>query len=255
MRMMFFTTIALSICAVMNNGCNCSFQEKPEKIKTYKIASNAHWAVTPSPTPHWWQKRHQAIIDRNKQGNVDLIFIGDSITQGWEGDGKTVWQQYYAKRNAVNMGFGGDQTQQVLWRLNNGELAGIAPKLAIIMIGTNNSGGNDNTANEIGEGIIAICKKIRSDLPKTKILILAIFPRGEKNSFQREKNASASKLASSIADNEWVYYLDIGSKYLNNDGTLSKDLMPDFLHPNSKGYQIEAEAIEPLVCKLMDGDK
>ena len=111
---------------------------------------------------------------------------------------------------------------------------GISPKLAIILIGTNNSNGTDNTAKEIGEGIIAICQKLRNDLPNTKILILAIFPRGEKPSAQRQKNAEASKLASAIADNKWIYYLDINDKFLDKDGTLPKDIMPDYLHPKQK---------------------
>jgi lysophospholipase L1-like esterase len=152
------------------------------------------------------------------------------------------------------MGLGGDCTQHVLWRLDNGEIAGISPKLAVIMIGINNLYTSDNTAKEIGEGIIAICQKLRKELPNTKILILGTFPHGEKPSSQREKTAEASKLASTIADNKWIYYMDISDKFLDKDGTLSKDIMPDYVHPNTKGYQIEAEAIEPMVQKLM-GEK
>jgi beta-glucosidase len=234
-------------------GCGAfDHTQKIEKVYTYHIEPNAHSAVTPVPrSEEWWMPRHQAVIDRVRQGDVDLIFIGDSITHIWEFEGKEVWQQYYGHRKAVNMGFGGDQTQHVLWRLNNGEIAGISPKLAIIMIGTNNSNGNLNSAKEIGEGIIAICQKLRKELPDTKILILGIFPRGETPSAQREKNAEASELASSIADNKRIYYLNINDKFLQKDGMLSKDIMPDLLHLGAKGYQIEAEAIEPTVKKLM----
>jgi lysophospholipase L1-like esterase len=248
MRLITFAFAAVCISCVTLCGC----AKKVEKVNAYKIEPNAHSAVTPVPrSDEWWTKRHQAVLDRVKQGNVNLIFIGDSITQGWEGDGKEVWDKYYAKRNAINMGFNGDHTQHVLWRFENGEIDGISPKLAVVMIGTNNSNNNDNTSKEIGEGIIAICQELRKDLPKTKILILAIFPRGEKPSPQREKNAEASRLASTIADNKWIYYLDINDKFLDKDGTLSKDIMPDYLHPNAKGYEIEAEAIEPMVKKLM----
>jgi len=248
MKRMFFAVVVCVCCAMMS-GCA---GWRGEKVGAYKIDPNAHSAITPMPSLYdWWMPRHQAVVDRVKQGNVDLIFIGDSITHDWEGNGKETWDKYYAKRNAVNMGFSGDCTQHVLWRLDNGEVTGISPKLAIIMIGTNNSNGSDNTAKEIGEGIIAICQKLRKDLPNTKILILAIFPRGEKPSAQREKNAEASKLASTIADNKWIYYMDINDKFLDKDGTLPNDIMPDFLHLNAKGYQIEAQAIEPMVEKLM----
>ena len=138
--------------------------------------------------------------------------IGDSITQGWEGAGKDVWEKYYGKRNAVNLGIGGDRTQHVLWRLDHGNVDGISPKLAVLMIGTNNSGGN--TAEEIGAGIQAIVKKLREKLPQTKVLILAVFPRSEKPDAMREKNAKASKIAAELADNKMVYFLDIGDKFL-----------------------------------------
>jgi len=246
-----FSVVCVIVLAIW--GC----ENKSEKIENYKITITAHSAVTPVPqSPQswnaFWMPRHQSIIDRVKQGNVDLIFIGDSITHFWDrpNQGKEIWETYYAKRNALNMGFAGDQTQNVLWRLENGEIAGISPKLVILMIGTNNSG--PNAAYEIGEGIIAICKTLRKNLPHTKILLLAIFPRDEKPSERREKNAQASKLASTIADNKWIYYMDIGDKFLNKDGTISKEIMFDYLHLTAKGYQAEAKAIEPMVKKLMN---
>ena len=218
-------------------------------------AEKKHSAVAPAHRHSWWTLRHNAVNERVKQGNVDLIFIGDSITHSWESGGKEVWAEYYAPRNAVNMGFGGDRTQHVLWRLENGEIDGISPKAAVIMIGTNNSNGKDNTAEEIADGIIGICKKLRKELPKMKILLLAVFPRGEKPSSQREKNAKASELASKIADGKMIHYLDIGPKFLEADKSLSKEIMPDYLHLTPKGYKIWAEATEPKLMELMGETK
>jgi len=213
-----------------------------------------HSAVEPAHRHSWWTLRHNAVNERVKQGNVDLIFIGDSITHSWEGGGKELWAEYYAPRNAVNMGFSGDRTQHVLWRLENGNIDGISPKAAVIMIGTNNSNGKDNTAEEIADGMIGICKKLRKELPKMKILLLAVFPRGEKPNSQREKIAKANDLAGKIADGKMIHYLDIGPKFLEPDKSLSKEIMPDYLHLTPKGYKIWAEAIEPKVKELM-GEK
>ena len=196
-----------------------------------------------------WLERHNQFNERVKQGNVDLIFVGDSITHAWESEGKEVWAEYYEKRNAVNLGIGGDQTQHVLWRLDNGNIAGINPKLAVLMIGTNNV--SDNTAEEIGEGITAIVQKLREKLPETKILVLAIFPRYEKPDAMREKLTRASQIASKTADNRTVFFMDIGNEFMSSDGTLIEDIMPDFLHPVSEGYVRWAKAIEPHVVKLM----
>jgi beta-glucosidase len=199
-------------------------------------------------------KLHEAINKRVGEGNVDLIFVGDSITARWAGEGKDVWNKYYAKRNAANLGIGGDKTQHVLWRLEHGNVDGISPKLAVVMIGTNNS--KNDTAEDIAAGIKAIVEKLEEKLPHTKVLLLAIFPRNEKpGAPQRETNAKASKLASSLADDKKVFYLDIGDRFLAADGTLSRDIMPDSLHPNAKGYEIWAEAIEPTVAKLMGETK
>lgn len=210
-----------------------------------------HAAVTPVPREGGWMKRHNSFNERVKQGHVDLIFIGDSITQGWEGAGKDAWQKAYGKRNAVNLGIGGDRTQHVLWRLDNGNLEGIKPKLAVLMIGTNNSNGRDHTAEEIADGIQAIVAKLRAKLPETKVLMLAIFPRGPMPNAQREKNAKASQLASRVADGKTVHYLDIGPKFLTADGTLEKEIMPDYLHLSPQGYEIWATAIDDKVQELM----
>lgn len=213
----------------------------------------AHDAIKPVPREGNWMKRHESFNERVKKGNVDLLMIGDSITQGWETAGKGVWEKYYAPRNAVNLGIGGDRTQHVLWRLDNGNIEGISPKAAVLMIGTNNS--NDNSSAQIAEGVEAIVKKLRTKLPKTKILVLAIFPRGEDvNNPRRKVNIGANLSIRKLADGEMVHYLDIGDKFLADDGTLSKEVMPDLLHLNEKSYKIWAEAIEPKVKELM-GEK
>ena len=241
-------------------------KQNPQEAKPADASAKhagGHSAVTPVPRDkeEWWVKRHEGMNARTKQGaekgDIGVLFIGDSITQGWETDGKAAWDANFAPLNAVNLGISGDRTQHVLWRLDHGNVdglakpaAGTAPKVAVIMIGTNNSNGNDNTAEEIGDGIGAIVKSLRDKLPETKVLILGIFPRGEKPNPQREKNAAASLKASKLADGKMVHYLDIGPSFLEKDGTLSKEIMPDLLHLSPKGYDIWAKSILPKVKEL-----
>lgn len=207
-------------------------------------------AVVPVPRDGGWMKRHESFNERVKKGNVDLLLIGDSITQGWEGSGAKVWKEFYEKRNAVNLGIGGDRTQHVLWRLDNGNIEGIKPKLAVLMIGTNNSG--SNTSEQIAEGVKAIVEKLRTKLPETKVLVLAIFPRGPNNENKnRQVNAGANEIISKLADGKNVFYLDIGPKFLDADGNLSKEVMPDLLHLNEKSYRTWAESTEEMIKKLM----
>lgn len=230
----------------------------------YGIAGKSHDAISPADRAHveWWMPRHDQVLERIRQGDVDLIMLGDSITHGWERSGRDTWDQYYAPRNAVNMGFGGDRTQHVLWRLQNGEVDGIDPKLAVLLIGTNNS--NDDTAEEIADGIKAVCAEIRARLPTTKILVLAIFPRAMGNREQRKlvehgasendqwaRNDKASQLASEIADDRVIYFRDINRHFLDEDGVLTREIMPDLLHLSEDGYRMWAEAMEPAVRELM----
>ncbi len=210
-----------------------------------------HDAVKPaSRNDKWWTDRHVKMNQRVAQGNVDMLLIGDSITHAWETGGKGVWDTYYAPRNAVNLGIGGDRTQHVLWRLDNGNIKGISPKLAMLMIGTNNSG--DNSSEEIADGVTAIVAKLRKKLPATKVLILAIFPRGASDADAlRQTNMKANKIIAKLANGSMVSYLDIGDKFLADDRTLSKKVMPDLLHLTPDSYKTWAEAVEPAVAKVM----
>tara|TARA_B100000809_G_C15064328_1_gene503600 strand:- start:311 stop:1027 length:717 start_codon:yes stop_codon:yes gene_type:complete len=217
------------------------------------VAAEEHDAIKPVPRQGGWMTRHQSFNKRVAEGNVDIVFIGDSITQGWEGGGKEVWAKFYGKRNAVNLGIGGDRTQHVIWRLDHDNVKNISPKAAVVMIGTNNSG--SNTPEQIAEGVAAIVKQLRTKLPKTQVLLLAVFPRGpDKNDKRRQVNEKTNEIFKKLADGKIVHYLDIGPKFLQDDGTLTREIMPDLLHLSKKGYTIWAESIEPTLKTLM-GEK
>lgn len=210
-------------------------------------------ATDPAPRPDKsWQDRHARFVDRIKKGDVDLLFIGDSITQGWEGSGKGVWAEEYESQKAVNLGIGGDRTQHVLWRLDNGEIDGIAPKAAVVMIGTNNLGANTN--EEIVAGITAIVKKLNDKLPKTKVLLLGIFPRAERadNPLRTRIKAINEEIAK-LDNDKTVFYKNFGNRFLAEDGSLPKSVMPDFLHLSSDAYRTWADAIEDDLETLMSG--
>ncbi len=209
-----------------------------------------HEAVTPVSRPGAKRLRHERFNARVSQGNVDLVFIGDSITEGWEEEGKKVWQKFYGTRNAVNLGIGGDRTQHVIWRLDHGNLKGIKPKVAVLMIGTNNSA--DNSPQEIADGITRIVHQIRDKTPQTRILLLAIFPRGKDPAdSRRQVNQKTNVLIQKLNDNKHVYYQDIGQQFLTDKGQLNLDIMPDLLHLSEKAYQIWAEAIEASLNQLL----
>ena len=229
-----------------------TFAFMKKELEHLREKYHAHDAVLPTPQAKdkGWMQRHQKMNQLAEKQSYDLLFIGDSITHGFEGAGKAVWEKYYAPRNALNLGIGGDRTQHVLWRLNHGNLRGQQnAKVAVLMIGTNNVA--DNKAYETADGIEMILSTLRARCPKTKVLLLDIFPRGEKaDDPARIKNAKLNKLIAKFADGKRVHYLDISSAFLGENGQLSKEIMPDHLHPNEKGYKIWAEEIEPKLKEL-----
>ena len=220
-----------------------------EDYKKLKADYHAHSAVLPAHRMDsgWWKKRHGEKATQAKKQAHDLIFIGDSITHSWENAGKATWEKTYSKHKVLNLGFSGDRTEHVLWRLNNGELRGQGNAKAIVMmIGTNNTGHSQQNPDETAEGIGRILSVLRARCPKAKVLLLGVFPRDhEPDGKLRKINDGINAQIAKFDDGERFHYLDISAKFLTKDGILTKEIMPDFLHPKQKGYAIWAEAIAP----------
>jgi lysophospholipase L1-like esterase len=222
---------------------------------TNAVLSNT--ATNPVPLGAGWVRRHEGFVAQAKQGGIDVLFMGDSITDFWRNRGSNVWNQYYAPMHAANFGISGDRTQHVLWRMDNGELDGIHPKVVVLMIGTNNTGKERdkktprNSVPEAIEGVQAVVADIRTRLPDSKILLLGIFPRGTLDDPQRAQVALINTVICKLDDGKMVKFLDIGSKFLDADGTLPKTVMPDLLHPNAHGYQIWADAMNPTLEAML----
>lgn len=203
-----------------------------------------------------WFARHKDVLKVKDTINPEIVMIGDSITHFWGGEpasnhknGPKAWDQAFGTRKVLNMGFGWDRTQNVLWRLDNGEFEGLHPKYVVINIGTNNFTGTGNaresTPPEIAEGIKAICERIKTKSPDTKIVLMGVFPRGASAKDQfRPKITALNLLIAEYAKEKNYTFLDIGAKMLQPDGSIPRDIMGDATHPTEKGYAIWAEALK-----------
>jgi len=199
----------------------------------------------------WWKQRHTQKAALAKEGGHDLVFIGDSITQGWEDHGLPVWDKYYAHRKALNLGFSGDHTEHVLWRILNGELENVNPKLFVLMIGTNNTGHRQDPPEQTADGIKLILELLQDRKPDAKILLLSIFPRDEKpDGTHRQLNDAINERIKTFTDGDKVQWLDLTATFLAGDGTLPAATMPDFLHPELAGYEMWAKAMESRISSL-----
>jgi lysophospholipase L1-like esterase len=228
-------------------------------------AKDASKSLALSPAPHPGKEApHESFNEISRQGEAQLVFLGDSITAGWSKRGQEAWVQYWAPLKAANFGIGGDRTEHILWRLQNGNYDGLKPKLTVLMIGTNNTGHEGRVMEEHGgaiysssveetvEGIATIVELLKEKQPQMKILLLAIFPRGaDSDDPKRQQNEEINQRIAKLADDKMVTYLDINEAFLKEDGTLSREVMPDLLHPNAAGYEIWSKAIEDEVKELM----
>jgi lysophospholipase L1-like esterase len=203
-----------------------------------------------------WVKRHASMAAQMEKGDIDLLMIGDSITHGWEGGGKKVWDSHYIHRKAINLGIGGDRTEHVLWRLDNLPLDKISPKVAVLMIGTNNIGHNSSSPKDAADGVKAIVEKLEKQYPTLKILVLNVFPRDNKpdGGLRKKTDEINSYLPELLKNKENVTLLDINPVFLDAEKNLPKEIMPDFLHPNAYGYELWAKAMEPVLTTLL-GEK
>ena len=218
----------------------------PKNTALVPLTQNRDWRS------YDWVVRHDEILALNKAGAIqaDVVFIGDSITHFWSGEpkakrvaGKESWEKWIAPHHPINLGYGWDRTENVLWRLRHGEVAGLKPKAYVVLIGTNNLSGINNVADTV-EGVAEVCREIRRQSPQSKILLLAILPRGAKPDATRKRVADANKLlkaqASQIAD----AFVDVTDKLVEADGSILKETMGDFLHPTNKGYEVMGAAID-----------
>lgn len=245
-----------AVAALVFSFAKPSFaQAGNQVIGTTEVAGNT--ATNPVPRDAQWIARHEAFVKEARKGGIDILFLGDSITDFWRNRGSNVWNQYYAPRHAANFGISGDRTQHLLWRMDHGELDGIHPRVVVLMIGTNNTGkerDSDKIRNTVPEtiaGVQAVVRDLRSKLPDSKVLLLAIFPRGTLESPQRAQVAVINTVIAKLDDDKMVRFLDIGPKFLSDDGALPREMMSDGLHPGAKGYEIWAESMEPTLDELL----
>ena len=235
-----------------------SVQAQPPVTAPKATKPDASAAIEKIDTNGSFRQKHESFLERGKAGPIGVLFVGDSITAGWT-KAPEVWNEYFGKYQPANFGIGGDQTQHVIWRIENGELDGIKPKVVVLMLGTNNT--TANTANEIAAADKKIVQLIRQKIPTAKVLLLAVFPRGPRKDKEgkitddgtsrmaiiRSVNAQLAKLD----DGKNVRFLDINAKFLGADGKIPDSIMPDQLHPNVDGYKIWAAAMQPTLDAMM----
>jgi lysophospholipase L1-like esterase len=209
-------------------------------------------AATYTQTQQRMGPRHLGFVETAGKGDIDLLLEGDSITDWWvQGDAnKAMFDKYFGSMKTANFAIAGDTTQGVLWGLKNGEGQGFQPKAVMLMVGTNNTG--TYTAPEIAEGVGAVILEMRKDFPNAKILLLAIFPRSIPGDPVRDKIADVNKIISKLDDQRHVFYMDIGSGFLDERGFFLPDsFRGDNLHPQAKGYDIWGTAVKDKLAELM----
>jgi N-acetylglucosamine-6-sulfatase len=232
--------------AAILEGMKKRYEELKAGYRVNEATTPAHKLKEP-----WWKERHSNTVKLAREGGHDLVFIGDSITQGWEERGKPVWDEFYGNRKALNLGFSADRTEHVLWRLLNGELDKVDPKAFVLMIGTNNTGQRSDDPAKTASGVRCILDLLRDRRPDAKIVLLSVFPRqAAADGELRKMNDDLNQQIAGFADGETIIHLDVNASFLEKDGRLTKEIMPDFLHPGIEGYRRWAEALEPTLIKL-----
>lgn len=211
-------------------------------------------AINPQPRiEEWWFTRHAEKIGLMSKGEFDLLMLGDSITHNFESVGKEVWKKYFEPRKSINLGFGGDRTNHLLWRIEHLPVLKKAPKGAVVLIGTNNICWGSDKPIQAAHGVKVIAKKLNEIYPDTEILVLGLLPRRREMSHPHRKQIAElnSYLPELLKDIPKVKYLDIGKHFLDDKGHLSKEMMPDTTHPSEKGHEVWAKAIESELVRIV----
>ncbi len=235
----------LIICFLPSNGYAQESNLKSEELST----------TTPLDrmAQPWWKNRLAAKMKQKQEmESIDIVLLGDSITQGWEGTGKDVWQKTFGELNTLNLGFSGDRTEHVIWRNENGQMDDIDPGLVIVLIGTNNTGHNLDKPQAIAAGVKKILGQLKSSVPDSKILLLSVFPFDkDPESPRRKNNNELNEIIKDFHDGQSIHYLDICHQFFDDSGAMTKEITPDFLHLSAKGYQQWADGMKEKVHELL----
>jgi len=223
-------------------------------IRMERVPASEYAPVAANAAPRddeGWLERHKATVAKAASSKPDFVIMGDSITQRWESNGAEAWKRSIAPLKAANMGIDGDCTQHLLWRIRESGIGkSFAPRVVALLIGINNVGAG-NPPHEIVAGLAACVKELRKLSPSTKILILGVFPMGEKPDEDRDLVKEINAGYAALADSKNVFFADIGPKFLEKDGSISKKTMEDFLHLTPKGYELYAKELSALVKPLL----
>lgn len=241
---LFFITIIISLLITpLSRAQTCP----NDALALQPAPLEESWAI------EWWMPRHDAKRSEEGRESARLLLLGDSITHGWESSGKSVWDQYFGDISSFNLGFSGDRTENVLWRIENGALEGISPDLTVLMIGTNNTGHRQDSSECTARGIEMIVDQLLNEFPESQILLLAIFPRGHEPDHElRQLNNEINEQIANFSTKPRVHFLDINHIFLTQEGVLTEEIMPDMLHPNEIGYQLWAKEIKPVIIDLLN---
>jgi beta-glucosidase len=255
----------VSVIALADQPTTIPMEQTPSTAQSTEPSDIPHFKMKDGKPSEEFFEMHQSFLNRKSAGPIDLLFLGDSITDFWRrpapAGGKEIWDQYFGKLNAANFGINGDKTQQLLWRIDHGELDGLHPKVVVLLIGTNNCA---YTVDEMERGIKKIIDRIHEKLPNSKLLIVGIFPRGADPSSKTPESKTGSPIStlrakikivneylSTFDDGRQTRFLDFGEKFLVKGEKISADLMPDGLHPSAKGYRIFAGCMAPILAEMM----
>jgi lysophospholipase L1-like esterase len=264
-RVHLFVVIAVILAGSFSAA---TYAQDSTNAASTNAVQHVNSAVVPGLSPRF-RKKHEDNVKIAKKDDINVLFMGDSITDFWRNSGgnrtnglpggakgaftgKPVFDKYFGSMKVANFGIAGDTTQGVLYRLQDGEGQGYQPRAIMLMIGTNNTG--RNSAEEIAEGVAAVVRDLRKDFPKAKILLLGIFPRSTASSALRTKVIQVNNIICGLDDGQHVFYLDFGSKFLAADGSIPKDIMSDGLHPTTQGYEIWAETVKGPLDNMAKGN-
>ena len=252
-RRLLVSFVSLLVYAMLT-GCCTARLECPKGCAHDSIAAKPRSGLEESGRGRdFWKGRWEAKLKQAKADgdSCQIVFLGDSITHFWESKGKEVFEETFVKYHTLDLGFSGDRTQHTLWIAKESGIFDIVhPKLIVLMIGTNNIGWKESGPYETLCGIRQILKALRKNAPQAKILLFDVFPCDEKpTGFHRQLVNEINRGLPALADGKRIVHLSINDKLMQPDGTISKEMMSDFLHPGKPGYVIWRDAIMPYVPK------